>query len=331
MQRKSIVAFLIGLSLGALVAVADAAPVKVCVTDEGGHTKCVQAKPATEPSLAKLDLAKVKRLSNEAARLRKAIEEVQGNDVSRVEQFVTDVQKLRKQVDDLLNNMKVVNSALPGVTIDATTALRNGKLLELSLGLLALDIKKLQRNVAMLARFAHKLDLRKTNLEVSALGYATTPLGVGAGAAVTLALPMGDESLWTTRLTGSLGVSPSAALGWLAEISITRKIGRHFSVGPAGIALGDAGDLIDKTSRGWILGGGAELRISHHNFFLAVTPFIGVAVRDETYGVGWHNAEYKCIPCGYATAREAGYDSYVTEPHKRLAGGAIFAVGASLF
>ena len=286
------------------------------------------------------DLKKVQALARRAAQLKKAIDEADGRDRSRVDQFTDEVNRLRKEVENLKTDRDAAGSALNNVSNKANEADRVVRETRDSLARLAKDVSELQAkaNAAWrLAKHLAKLPRPKIDLELGAAGFFTYRFGDGAGAMLALVLPMGNAGRWNMRLSGGLGVSPSLGLGWMAHTSLAYRW-KHISLGPAALALGDQGDLLSGT-KNWIVGGGADLRLHLGRFYLAATPFIGAATKTSTVGVGeWVMTKVTSspaipnCPCSGGTSGE-GYWTGGTE-NKRcvgLAGGVLLQAGVSLF
>ncbi|MBU1180303.1 hypothetical protein KJ885_05145 [Patescibacteria group bacterium] len=277
------------------------------------------------------DMKKLAALSARAARLRRAINEVDGRDRSRVDQFITDVNQLKHQVADMEKALQELGADAKTGKIDSAAALAKLKNMEKALGLLGDELSSHRHALQKLVKKTRRLAKRPTaNMEFAGWGAVAYKYGPSAGGSVSVALPMGESGLWTTRLTAGLGVSPSAGLGWLATGSLTRFLfTRDIAVGPAILGMGDAGDLLGEEST-WLLAGGVEFRLKLGPVHLVATPFLGVT----NEGVGhsmWTSPTYKSTVCG-PTLVKAGYWTKTGESDVlSLTGGILVSVAVPLF
>ena len=287
--------------------------------------------PVTQ-GMSASDMKKLSALSARAARLRRAINEVEGRDRSRVEQFITDINRLKEQVADMEKALQDLGADAKQGKMDSSTALAKLKSVEKALGLLGDKLLSHRRLIQKLTKKTWQLEKRRINLELVGWGAVAYKYGPSGGASVSVALPMGENGLWTTRLTAGLGVSPSVGLGWLATGSLTRSLSTTkdiFAVGPAILGMGDAGDLLGEEST-WLLAGGVEFRLKLGFVHLVGTPFLGVT----NEGVGhfmWTPSTYKQTVCG-PTLTKAGYWTKVGENDSlSFTGGVMIAVAVPLF
>lgn len=275
------------------------------------------------------DSDKVGGLLKKAEKLRQRYE-------SLVEQGSGKAGDVQTDVTDLKKDMRLTEKALQQVERDAKAGKADGAL---ALKNLAAAKKQLESAGEELLEHRHalrelmksvwRLKNRHINLELAVFGGFAYKYGGTVGALVSLALPMGERGLWTTRLSGGLGVSPSFGFGWLAMGSVAQRLGSRWSLGPAVLAMGDAGNLLQ--SKNWLVGGGAEVRYGTERAYLVVTPFIGATVKSQFSGVGWQDAVFKDTSCGPILVKEAGWSEYEDARHLKFTAGALVSVSFPLF
>lgn len=242
-------------------------------------------------------------------------------------------------LDDLKKQVKAVEAALQKLESDAKSGKADGAAalakivgLEKQLELVGKELDFAWQELSFLHKETDKLRMRRINLEVGVFGGGAFTYGGTGGGLVTLALPMGDSGLWTTRLSGGLGVSPSAGLGWIGMGTFMRSLSKgRVEFGPAVLAMGDEGGLLSGR-KNWLLAGGAELRLHiRRSVHLAVTPFLGVTTSTSLSGVDWQDAVYRSTACGSILVRDAGWSRYEETRHLKFTGGALVSLVFPLF
>ncbi len=328
MKRNAIVAVVMFV-VGTLVMLAAfkvyAAPAQVCLKDANG-TKCLNVQGGS------VNAGKVNALLWQAGKLRKQIQDMLDAGNGKAGDLTGDLVDLKKKVKDLQDQIMHLDGIAKSGQEDAKKALKELDKAKKCLNDLLTGLEAHDSAIGILAKRTRDLKNRRINIELGVFGGSAYSYGGFGGGLVSLALPMGEDGLWTTRLTGGFGLSPSIGLGWLGMGTLTRTLANgRLEAGPAMLAMGDAGDLLSG-NKNWLMGGGAELRLNITKVIhLSVIPFVGVAVRSETSGVGWAEAVYKDSACGPILVKEAGWTRYEESRKLKLATGAFISLTFSLF
>ncbi len=327
MGKKVAFAVVVGLAISAMAAMVWAQPATVCLKD-GSGVKClnVQGGGVVAPRIgALLRQIRIARQDLEDVRLA-------GN--GKAGDVVSDVADLKKKLKDLEAALQQLGSDAKSGKVDSATALSKLKNVAQQLQLLGEELSVHRQAIRILKKRVRRLEKRRIDLEVGAFGAGSVVYGGTGGALVSLALPMGENGLWTTRLSGGLGVSPSVGLGWLVMGSLTRTLGKgKGSFGPALLAMGDQGELLGST-QSWVLAGGAELRLHLGPVHLIATPFLGVAM---THAPLYEHVDlgppggYLKGPCGTQGDEHARWDEVGSKKELKLDGGALFTIAIPIF
>ena len=292
--------------------------------------KCTPVSQDVKTTMSPAEIAKVKALLKKAQELKARLNDVDKADSARFEtltgRVMPEVAKALTEARELAEKNKAKTDEL-----EKKVSAQN------------LTLAQFRTVVSLLSHHLDKLDgenailkARKVNFEVGFFGAFTHPFGTEVGLLLGISLPMGETGLWNTRFSGGGGLSPSNSFGWATKLSVTRTFGNSklFSFGPSVIALGDQGNIFNG-SEGWIVGGGAELRVTFKNrFFIEATPFVGLAGIKERQDI-WTPAVYKpstCSICGGVVLAEPGHWTE-TEPEWKLelGYGALLSAGFKLF
>lgn len=325
-----------GLVLAAFCNEAKAAPAQVCLKD-GKGVKCLNVQQGAS---AAVNTARVNALLRQAAKLSKQIREMLDAGNGKAGDVAADVINLKEKVRDLEAAIRQLATDAKTGRVDSARALKRLADLERAMGLLGHELSAHRHALRYLIKNVRHLEKRRINLEIGGFGAGAYKYGGEAGALVSLALPMGESGLWTARLSGGLGVSPSMGLSWLAMGTLSRTLAKgRLELGPAILGMGDEGGLI-QGRKNWLFGAGAELRLHlAPQVHLSVAPFMGVTPCTELQGRDWQDAVYAATggnpacACsgGRVLVKEGGFTRWEEARTLKFTGGVLGSLSFPLF
>lgn len=252
------------------------------------------------------------------------------NEISNREQIssstIEEIVKLQQQVKDLQEYLKALDNKLNSKEDIEEVDKKINEFFYIVGRFLARINHRLNEQDHQLFLLEEQIKAQQNNFEISGFWLYGTTFGHLEGIRLGLNIPL-KEGLWATHLNGGIGVSPSFGIGWLGNMSLERKIGKFFSIGPSILAFGDFGNLL-KDKQEWFMGGGINVGINlFSRLFLNVNPFIGVGINEVNKG--WVEPQYKSTVCGSILVK----DGYWSNKEKELGfgGGVLVSLGSSLF